>query len=119
MAGPFREPPFPNLHVSPLGLVPKKEAGKFHLIHHLSFPSGESVNDGISKEQAAVSYTSFDRALCLWTKNITLLEFFPLVVALEVWGTDLVDRRIYFWSDNAAVVQVINKQSSYSSTVLA
>ncbi|XP_066444898.1 uncharacterized protein [Eleutherodactylus coqui] len=65
MAGPFREPPFVNLRVSPLGLVPKKEAGKFRLIHHLSYPSGESVNDGISKEQAAVSYASFDCAVAL------------------------------------------------------
>ncbi|XP_066463235.1 uncharacterized protein [Eleutherodactylus coqui] len=63
MAGPFQEPPFGNLRVSPLGLVPKKETGKFRLIHHLSYPSGESVNDGISKEQAAVSYASFDCAV--------------------------------------------------------
>ncbi|XP_066446924.1 uncharacterized protein [Eleutherodactylus coqui] len=65
MAGPFREPPFGNLLVSPLGLVPKKEPGKFRLIHHLSFPAGDSVNDGITKEQAAVSYASFDRAVYL------------------------------------------------------
>ncbi|XP_031760883.1 uncharacterized protein LOC116412005 [Xenopus tropicalis] len=65
MAGPFASLPFPNLRVSPLGVVPKKEPGKFRLIHHLSHPKGKSVNDGISKEAAAVSYVSFDRAVAL------------------------------------------------------
>jgi len=36
--GPFCQPPFPNLKVSPIGLVPKKTPGEFRLIHHLSFP---------------------------------------------------------------------------------
>lgn len=34
--GSFAESPFYNLRVSPLGVVPKKEPGKFRLIHHLS-----------------------------------------------------------------------------------
>ena len=34
VAGPFLSPPFPNLQISPLGLVPKKDSGKFCLIHH-------------------------------------------------------------------------------------
>ncbi|CAH2315539.1 Hypothetical predicted protein, partial [Pelobates cultripes] len=63
MAGPFDSPPFPNLRVSPLGLVPKKEPGSFRLIHHLSYPSGGSVNDDIDKEESHVRYASFDRAL--------------------------------------------------------
>lgn len=65
MFGPFTSPPFPNFRVSPLGVVPKKEVGKFRLIHHLSHPKGTSVNDGISKEDATVSYVSFDRAVML------------------------------------------------------
>ncbi|KAE8597129.1 hypothetical protein XENTR_v10016363 [Xenopus tropicalis] len=65
MAGPFPSLPFPNLRISPLGVVPKKEPGKFRLIHYLSHPKGNSVNDGISKEAAAVSYVSFDRAVSL------------------------------------------------------
>ncbi|KAM9323990.1 LOW QUALITY PROTEIN: uncharacterized protein PAF06_020242 [Gastrophryne carolinensis] len=51
-----------DLVVSPLGVVPKKERGKFRLIHHLSFPRGRSVNDGIDKGLSSVSYTSFDFA---------------------------------------------------------
>lgn len=65
MFGPFTTPPFTNFRVSPLGVVPKKEIGKFRLIHHLSYPKGSSVNDGISKEDASVSYVSFDRAVML------------------------------------------------------
>jgi hypothetical protein len=38
VAGPFPEPPFLNLKISPLGLVPKKSMGSWSLIHHLSMP---------------------------------------------------------------------------------
>lgn len=65
MFGPFSSPPFANFRVSPLGVVAKKEAGKYRLIHHLSHPKRSSVNDGISKEDASVSYVSFDRAVML------------------------------------------------------
>lgn len=63
MAGPFAAPPLGNLVVSPLGVVPKKEANKFRLIHHLSHPKGSSVNDGIDPDICSVVYTSFDAAL--------------------------------------------------------
>ena len=63
--GPFYEPPFQDFKVSPLGLVPKKEEGEFRLIHHLSFPEGASVNDGISQEHKTVHYQNIDCALQL------------------------------------------------------
>ncbi|KAM3934865.1 uncharacterized protein RB166_002260 [Leptodactylus fuscus] len=65
IVGPFSSPPFHNLRVSPLGVVPKKEAGKYRLIHHLSHPKGSSVNDGIPRSDVSVSYVSFDRAVAL------------------------------------------------------
>ncbi|XP_072254199.1 uncharacterized protein [Pyxicephalus adspersus] len=68
MAGPFRELPLRNLVISPLGVVPKKEPGQFRMIHHLSYPTGESVNDGIAPELCRVVYTSFDRAVALVRK---------------------------------------------------
>ncbi|XP_056384123.1 polycystic kidney disease protein 1-like 3 [Hyla sarda] len=77
MAGPFESPPLPGLQVSPLSLVPKKEPNKFRLIHHLSHPSGESVNDGIDTAVCAVSYTSFDAALVwgmTWGSVIWILD---------------------------------------------
>lgn len=46
--GPFISPLVPKLQVSPLGIVPKKAPGEFCLIHHLSYPQGQSVNDAIS-----------------------------------------------------------------------
>lgn len=63
VAGPFDGPPFPNLGLSPLGLVPKKEPGSVRLIHNLSLPKGCSVNAGIDPELCSVSYTSFDKAI--------------------------------------------------------
>ncbi len=63
VAGPFAERPLPRLQCSPIGLVPKKAPGEFRLIHHLSYPVGKSINDGIPKESCAVQYTKFDRAV--------------------------------------------------------
>ena len=60
VAGPFPRPPFTDLVVSPLGLVPKKEAGAFRLIHDLSFLKGDSVNGGIPREYCSVSYEDYD-----------------------------------------------------------
>lgn len=63
VAGPFPTRPLPDLRISPIGLVPKKSPGKFRLIHHLSHPSGESVNDFIDPRICSVQYTSFDEAI--------------------------------------------------------
>lgn len=57
--------PFLNVSFSPLGLVPKKEPGSFHLIHHLSFIHGHSLNDETSEFESFVSNASFDEVLCL------------------------------------------------------
>ena len=47
VGGPYVVPPFTNIRCSPIGLVPKKAPGEFRLIHHLSWPEGNSVNDHI------------------------------------------------------------------------
>ena len=65
LAGPFPFPPFPVFRISPLGLVPKKTPGEFRLIHHLSFPRGSSLNDGISCEHTSVSYATVEDAIRL------------------------------------------------------
>ena len=65
LAGPFDTPPFPNFRVSPLGVVPKKAPGEYHLIHHLSFPRGACVNDGISTEDASVQYARVDDTVAM------------------------------------------------------
>ena len=63
IVGPFHNRPMSNLQCSPLGLVPKKQPGEFRLIHHLSFPSGASINDFIDEKLCRVKYTSFDEAV--------------------------------------------------------
>ena len=58
MVGPFKEPPFPDLICSPVGLVPK-ESMDLLMIMHLSYPYGGSINDFIDPEKAATKYQSF------------------------------------------------------------
>ena len=65
VAGPFPSPPFHPFKVSPLGLVPKKDTGKFRLIHDLSYPKYNSVNSAIAPENAAVAYETFDTVVDL------------------------------------------------------
>ena len=38
IGGPFNHPPFPNTQCHPIGVVPKKDQGKFRTILHLSYP---------------------------------------------------------------------------------
>ena len=63
VVGPFQTVPFPDFRVSPLGLVPKKQPGEYRLIHHLSYPEGDSINDYIDAEFCSVQYTRFDQAV--------------------------------------------------------
>ena len=65
IAGPFLERPYPNLQISPIGVVPKKEEGQFRLIHHLSYPFGSSVNGFIPEEIKQVHYASIDDAISI------------------------------------------------------
>ncbi|XP_053556171.1 LOW QUALITY PROTEIN: actin, alpha skeletal muscle-like [Bombina bombina] len=62
MAGPFVNKPFADLVISPLGVLPKKESGKYRMIHHLSYHKGRSLNDAIDKADTTVQYQSFDSA---------------------------------------------------------
>lgn len=61
--GPFKQSPFPNIQVSPLGLVPKKTPNEFRLIHHLSYPAKYSINNGIPHELCTVRYQARDQAI--------------------------------------------------------
>ncbi|KAK3086984.1 hypothetical protein FSP39_000036 [Pinctada imbricata] len=62
MWGPSPEAPYSNLHVSPIGVVPKASGG-WRMITHLSYPPSESVNNYIDHELATVKYTSFDTVI--------------------------------------------------------
>ena len=60
LLGPFNREDHPQVQVSPFGVIPKSEPGKWRLILDLSSPQGQSVNDGISKELCSLSYMSVD-----------------------------------------------------------
>ncbi|KAJ8305404.1 hypothetical protein KUTeg_015949 [Tegillarca granosa] len=53
ISGHYSLPLFPNLQISPIGVVPKKSPDDFRLINNLSFPSNSSINDFISEELSA------------------------------------------------------------------
>ena len=68
--GPFIHCPFDNPVISPLGLQPKKEQGKFRVIHDLSYPEGASINAGIPREFSSVKYSSVSDAVqCILRKG--------------------------------------------------
>lgn len=64
LVGPFDKPPLPNLQCSGVGVVPKKTGG-WRMIMHLSAPHGQSINDGISKEEFTLRYSRIDDAIRL------------------------------------------------------
>ena len=45
-------------------------------------------------------------------KNITFLEFFPILIAVDIFGIQMANQRITFDCDNKAVCSIITKQSS-------
>ena len=66
VAGPFSAPPFPFLHVSSFGVIPKKgQPGKWRLIVDLSSPGGASVNDGINPDEFTLHYITVDQIICM------------------------------------------------------
>ncbi len=63
MAGQYSVPPLPDFQVSQLALVEKKAKGFFRLIHNLSYPEVESVNDQIEKFKGSIKYQTLDDAI--------------------------------------------------------
>ena len=49
-----------GLQISPFGVIPKGQTGKWRLIVDLSSPHGSSVNDGIDSELCSLSYVSVE-----------------------------------------------------------
>ncbi|OCT70392.1 hypothetical protein XELAEV_18037310mg [Xenopus laevis] len=52
------------------------------------------------------------------TKNLVLLELFPVVVTIVVWGKYFVGKRLLFNCDNMGVVLSVNNLSSKSAEVV-
>ena len=55
IAGPFKSPPFPNLHINRFGVIPKSTLGKWRLITDLSYPFVATVNDGVPSDLCHVT----------------------------------------------------------------
>ena len=53
------------------------------------------------------------------TLNITVLELYPIVAAVELWGgSSWANSSICFFTDNEALVAIINKQTSRETCVM-
>ena len=63
-AGPFTNPLFANLQVSPIGIVPKSIRTNSVQFFHLSFPkTGESINYFIEKDDFSLQFIKIDDAI--------------------------------------------------------
>ena len=51
-------------------------------------------------------------------QNIMLLEFLPVVTPSQLWGPRLSNKRILFFTDNMALVHIINKCSSWDGKIM-
>ena len=60
VVGPLEMGSVQGVQISPFGVIPKSQPGKWRLIVDLSSPQGKSVNDGIRKEWCSLVYTSVD-----------------------------------------------------------
>ena len=86
-----------GVHVSPFGVVPKKgKPNKWRLILDLSAPTGGSVNDGISKEECSLQYTSVSEvaAKCVQLGAGTLMEKMDIQQAYRNVPVAPEDRRL-------------------------
>ena len=56
---------------------------------------------------------------CWESVHITVKELLPIVLAMRLWGAQLRDSRILFFSHNLAVVHIINSQSSKDTHLMS
>ena len=50
--------------------------------------------------------------------DITILEFYPIMVLLDMWGYKLKDHCVVFMTDNAALVSILNDQTCKCKRVM-
>ena len=85
--GPFTQKPFQEFRTSPIGVVEKKVLGTYRMIHHLSYPEGNSINDGIPTEKSCVHYQTIDDAIIIikslghgcWLAKTDIAEAFRII----------------------------------------
>ena len=52
------------------------------------------------------------------TDDIPLLELFPVLVSLVIWGSCLRNKKILFHSDNQSVVHILSTMTSKSDNIM-
>ena len=52
------------------------------------------------------------------TLNIATLEFYPIVLSLYLWGSAMSNKCIIFYTDNEALVSVINRCTCKDKTLM-
>ena len=50
--------------------------------------------------------------------NVAVLELFLIVLAMHIWGHLMNDKCVMFFTDYAAVVDIINKQTSKHQSII-
>ena len=60
LLGPIQRSKYPQVQISPFGVMPKSEPGQWRLLVDLSSPAGGSVNDGINKEWCLLTYMTIE-----------------------------------------------------------
>ena len=56
----------------------------------------------------------------MWGEHhITLKELYPIILAIELWGHNIKNRCIVLFSDNAAVVTMLNKHTTKHKLCMA
>ena len=110
--GPFSPRAQRQVHCSPIGLVPKgRGSGRWRMIVDLSYPSGRSVNDGISADLCSLQYASIDNALQFVTTlgQGTLLIKVDLKNAYRVVPTHPADCHLFgiSWENHIYIDQAL------------
>jgi hypothetical protein len=52
-------------------------------------------------------------------RDITYLELIPIALAIFLWGQEFRNKNVIFFSDNEAVVSILNSKTSNSKTVMS
>ena len=84
------------MHISPCGVIPKSQPGKWRLIVDLSSPEGASINDGISKELCSLRYVSVEDVIPIIVKlgKDALLAYMDLESAYRIVPVHPEDRHL-------------------------
>ena len=108
ISGPYRPSMCPDVHINRFGVIPKNhQLGKWRLITDLSYPPGNSVNDGIPAELCSLSYVTIDDAILniLESGRDTMLAKIDIKSAFRLLPVHPADRHLLGmrWKDQVYI----------------